>query len=244
MRAGGVRALGSESILLEQDGLCFYWNGVLELPVLEEEAFSDLLVLSPDIWDFETSLMTGGVSLSRTRHSSCVGKLRVIDCTLRFGADFCRRVGLSHSSFFLWEERERGRRSLPLAKSDAPAVVRETIENLGYECVLTRFVTEQHDSTLQIFIDSIGGILVKDCEIVSKAVVKKIDEMDPAFLEKFSIEVSSPGIERPLFTIDDYIRFQGKTVRDTSPRTCRGETTSHRHHNGRKRRNYSDRGNR
>ena len=108
--------------------------------------------------------------------------------------------------------RER-RRSLPLAKSDALAVVRETIENLGYECVLTRFVTEQHDSTLQIFIDSIGGILVKDCEIVSRTVVKKIDEMDPAFLEKFSIEVSSPGIERPLFTIDDYIRFQGKTVR-------------------------------
>ena len=102
---------------------------------------------------------------------------------------------------------------MPLAKSDAPAVVRKTIENLGYECVLTRFVTEQHDSTLQIFIDSIGGILVKDCEIVSRAVVKKIDEMDPAFLEKFSIEVSSPGIERPLFTIDDYIRFQGKTVR-------------------------------
>lgn len=108
--------------------------------------------------------------------------------------------------------RER-RRSLPLAKSDALTVVRETIENLGYECVLTRFVTEQHDSTLQIFIDSIGGILVKDCEIVSRAVVKKIDEMDPAFLEKFSIEVSSPGIERPLFTLDDYIRFQGKSVR-------------------------------
>ena len=102
---------------------------------------------------------------------------------------------------------------MPLAKYDALAVVRETVENLGYECVLTRFVTEQHDSTLQIFIDSIGGILVKDCEIVSRTVVKKIDEMDPAFLEKFSIEVSSPGIERPLFTIDDYIRFQGKTAR-------------------------------
>lgn len=102
---------------------------------------------------------------------------------------------------------------MPLAKSDALAVVRKTIESLGYECVLARFVTEQHDSALQIFIDSIGGILVKDCEIVSRAVVKKIDEMDSAFLEKFSIEVSSPGIERPLFTIDDYIRFQGKAVR-------------------------------
>ncbi len=102
---------------------------------------------------------------------------------------------------------------MPLAKSDALTVARKTIENLGYECVLTRFITEQHDSALQIFIDSIGGISVKDCEIVSRAVIKRIDEMDPAFLEKFSIEVSSPGIERPLCTIDDYIRFQGKSVR-------------------------------
>ena len=39
----------------KMDGV-LYWNGVLDLPVLEEEAFSDLLVLSPDIWDFETSL--------------------------------------------------------------------------------------------------------------------------------------------------------------------------------------------
>ena len=44
---------------------------------------------------------------------------------------------------------------MPLAKYDALAVVRETVENLGYECVLTRFVTEQHDSTLQIFIPTL-----------------------------------------------------------------------------------------
>ncbi len=33
-----------------------YWNGILDLPLLEEESLADTMILSPDIWDFETSL--------------------------------------------------------------------------------------------------------------------------------------------------------------------------------------------
>jgi ribosome maturation factor RimP len=115
--------------------------------------------------------------------------------------------------FVFYGRVKEGQKTLIPEKSDILAMVREIVEKCGYECVLARFVTERKNSVLRVFIDSVGGISVKDCEIVSRAIIDRLNAAAPDFLEKFSLEVSSPGIERPLFSLDDYIRFHGKTVK-------------------------------
>jgi ribosome maturation factor RimP len=66
-------------------------------------------------------------------------------------------------------------------------------------------------------IDSIGGINVRDCETVSKAINRWLDvpnsTTDSDFGDRYYLEVSSPGLERPLFTPADYERFRGKEAR-------------------------------
>lgn len=92
--------------------------------------------------------------------------------------------------------------------------IREIVENQGYEFVGMQFINEHERTTLCIYIDSLGGILVKDCENVSKAVNRFFEEdskLEPE--DRYYLEVSSPGLERPLFRIDDYVRFSGDLVR-------------------------------
>ena len=95
-----------------------------------------------------------------------------------------------------------------------------TIENivtgLGYECVHTGIKNEAGKLRLQILIDTLGGINVDDCERVSKRVNKFLDE-SPDIPEtgkgRYYLEVSSPGVERPLYKLNDYERFSGREAR-------------------------------
>ncbi|MBQ3397196.1 MAG: ribosome maturation factor RimP, partial [Synergistaceae bacterium] len=69
---------------------------------------------------------------------------------------------------------------------------------------------------VQILIDTLGGINVEDCELVSGHVNKFLDEHSdmPEFDKgRYYLEVSSPGIERPLYRLADYERFAGKEAR-------------------------------
>ena len=94
--------------------------------------------------------------------------------------------------------------------------VRELVEGLGYECVQVAFKTEHYRKTLQVFIDLLGGVNVNDCETVSKALNRFLDEEDlPELPKGYYLEVSSPGLERPLTTPEHYRRFRGReaTVR-------------------------------
>ena len=98
-------------------------------------------------------------------------------------------------------------------RKDGWKPLREIVEGLGYECVGIVLVTEERAVFLRVFIDSVGGIQVRDCEIVSKAVSAFLDEHEEYIPGKFFLEVSSPGIERPLFSPEDYMRFIGKKAR-------------------------------
>lgn len=91
--------------------------------------------------------------------------------------------------------------------------IREIVEGLGYECVGVQMVNEHGRGTLRIYIDSLGGIQVRDCETVSRTVSRFLDENEVLFPGKYLLEVSSPGFERPLFQPEDYLRFLGKKVR-------------------------------
>ena len=90
------------------------------------------------------------------------------------------------------------------------------VERAGYECVHVGIRTDFGKMKIQVLIDSLGGINVDDCELVSKQVNKFLDDNpDLPELDKgrYYLEVSSPGVERPLYKLSDYERFQGREAR-------------------------------
>jgi ribosome maturation factor RimP len=92
--------------------------------------------------------------------------------------------------------------------------VSERVSLLGYECVGTEVRASGGTVRVTVFIDSAGGIRHADCERVSRALSDLLDEAErggEAFLEgQYFLEVSSPGIERPLYTEEHYARFSGR----------------------------------
>ncbi len=63
---------------------------------------------------------------------------------------------------------------------------------------------------LRVFLDKPGGINIEDCQQVSRLLDEKLDLEDPIPGGAYSLEVSSPGIERPLTKARDYERFAGR----------------------------------
>ena len=90
------------------------------------------------------------------------------------------------------------------------------VTELGYECVNVAWATEEGRLVLRVMIDSLGGINVEDCEGVAKRVNRYLDGKDAqgeGGRSGYYLEVTSPGVERPLFTPGDYERFKGKEVK-------------------------------
>ncbi|MEG3111491.1 MULTISPECIES: ribosome maturation factor RimP [unclassified Pantoea] len=84
------------------------------------------------------------------------------------------------------------------------------VEALGYELVGIEFVRSR-TSILRIYIDSEDGINVDDCADVSHQVSAVMDVEDPITVP-YNLEVSSPGLDRPLFTAEHYERYAGDEV--------------------------------
>jgi ribosome maturation factor RimP len=85
------------------------------------------------------------------------------------------------------------------------------VEETGCELVDVEYVKEGRDWFLRVYIDKPGGVTLDDCEKVSRQLDKKIDEIDPVS-HPFYLEVSSPGIERPLKKPRDFERAMGNPV--------------------------------
>lgn len=81
----------------------------------------------------------------------------------------------------------------------------------GFELVDVEYVKEGGSWYLRAYIDKPGGITVDDCEVISRALSDRLDEQD--FIdEAYILEVSSPGLGRPLKKEKDYIRSMGELV--------------------------------
>lgn len=85
------------------------------------------------------------------------------------------------------------------------------IEEKKLELADIEFVKEGPNWYLRIYIDKDGGVSIDDCEAVSKALEKKLDEADP-IEQAYILEVSSPGIDRPLKKEKDFIKYAGEIV--------------------------------
>ncbi len=85
------------------------------------------------------------------------------------------------------------------------------LDKENYELVDVEFKKEGPHRYLRIFIDKTGGITLDDCQNVSEALSERLDELDP-IEENYFLEVSSPGLDRPLKKESDFEKFKGEIV--------------------------------
>jgi len=92
-------------------------------------------------------------------------------------------------------------------------MIRGAVEGLGYELVGVEYLSRQKAGhLLRIYIDSAQGIGLDDCEKVSHQVSGVLDVEDP-ISAGYALEVSSPGLDRPLFEKTHFERFAGQVAR-------------------------------
>lgn len=96
-------------------------------------------------------------------------------------------------------------------ESRTEALLLPILDLHGFEPVDVEYVKEGKDYYLRIYIDKEGGIDINDCETVSRALEEKLDAED-FIKDAYILEVSSPGLTRPLKKERDYIRNLGKPI--------------------------------
>lgn len=92
------------------------------------------------------------------------------------------------------------------------ALIEPELESLGFECVKLEIAGASRNPIVRLYIDKPGGITIRDCSLVSRAVSVVLDEADP-FPGRYMIEVSSPGNNRPLAKQEHFARFGGQSAR-------------------------------
>jgi len=102
-----------------------------------------------------------------------------------------------------------------MAKKRIEEIVEELalpiVEKNSFELVDIEFVKEGQNWYLRVYIDKDGGINIDDCQIVSEELSDRLDEVDP-IKQSYFLEVSSPGLDRPLKTERDFEKNKGQKV--------------------------------
>jgi len=89
-------------------------------------------------------------------------------------------------------------------------LVAEIIRDTQLELIDVEYRKER-DWYLRVFIDKPGGIEIEDCQSVSEQLADRLDKLDP-LKESYILEVSSPGLDRPLKYEKDFVRHIGEQV--------------------------------
>jgi ribosome maturation factor RimP len=116
---------------------------------------------------------------------------------------------------------------MQLAPQHIIDLARDSIESMGYELVGAQLVSNgKFGKVLRIYIDSEKGITLDDCSAVSHQFSGVLDVEDP-ISGNYQLEVSSPGLDRPLFFREHFQRFAGEQVslRTLSPHDGRRKFT-------------------
>lgn len=91
-------------------------------------------------------------------------------------------------------------------------LIEPTVSAMGYELLGIEYIGQGKNSRLRLFIDSPDGIGLTDCEKVSRQVSGILDVEDP-IKGHYSLEVSSPGLDRPLFRTAHYATHVGQKLK-------------------------------
>ncbi|EHQ91366.1 ribosome maturation factor RimP [Desulfosporosinus youngiae] len=90
-------------------------------------------------------------------------------------------------------------------------MVEPIVEEKGLELIDVEYVREGAHWYLRLYIDKDGGVDMDDCSSISHVVSEMLDRKNP-IPQAYMLEVSSPGLERPLKKEEDFVRFQGSLV--------------------------------
>ncbi len=97
-------------------------------------------------------------------------------------------------------------------KDDVQRLIEPTIERLGYELSDLELKLGGRSGLLRVFIDRPQGVGLEDCEVVSRQVSAILDVEDP-LPGNYTLEVSSPGLDRKLTKPEHFSRYLGEVVR-------------------------------
>lgn len=86
------------------------------------------------------------------------------------------------------------------------------VSGMGYELIEIEHFPNPKHGVLRLYIDKEGGVDVEDCSAVSRQISALIDVEDPVS-GQYNLEISSPGLDRPLRRIKDFQRFAGSLVK-------------------------------
>ena len=86
------------------------------------------------------------------------------------------------------------------------------VESMGYKLVGVEFSGGDNHGTLRVYIDRENGVSIDDCANISHQISAILDVEEP-IQQAYNLEVSSPGVDRPLFKVADFERFSGQRVK-------------------------------
>lgn len=97
-------------------------------------------------------------------------------------------------------------------RTDLRRLLEPGVKALGFELVDVELAGSGHRNTLRVYIDGPRGVTIDDCAQVSRQLSAILDVEDP-IPGCYALEVSSPGLDRPLVTPEDFRRFRGEEVK-------------------------------
>ena len=104
---------------------------------------------------------------------------------------------------------------------DFAEIVKPVVEGMGYIYWGMELSTRGRRARLQVLIDHPEGVTLDDCSAVSNQLSGVLDVENP-IVQSYTLEVSSPGVERPLFEVSHYLRYIGKKVKVSTYSMIRG----------------------
>lgn len=133
----------------------------------------------------------------------------LLNCSFAFTdynyCKFCRVHKMGFGPIFLLSDMQRQNQAL--VELFEPEIVA-----LNYELIGVEIFQNGRNSTLRVYIDKTDGITVDDCALVSQQLTGLLDVEDP-IEGQYDLEVSSPGLDRPLFTLSQFEQYIGHNVK-------------------------------
>ena len=96
-------------------------------------------------------------------------------------------------------------------RSKLTELLAPVVSALGYDMLGIQYLRQKHGALMRVYIDCDAGVTVDDCVRVNKQVVGVLDSCN-LIKEHYDLEISSPGLDRPLFTLAQFKKFIGREV--------------------------------
>ncbi|MBW2521498.1 MAG: ribosome maturation factor RimP [Deltaproteobacteria bacterium] len=109
-----------------------------------------------------------------------------------------------------------------MIKERVKAIALPLLKEQGLELLEVQYRREQHGWILRLIIDKPGGVSLDDCVAVSRELSQILD-VDDFVDQAYNLEVSSPGLDRPLKSMTDFQRFRGRLVKVVTREPLAGE---------------------